>query len=186
METGFAAASMDDISEAYGATKGIIYYHFKSKSALFFAVQRRAMEKTRDAIAPHANSNHPPAEKLWNMAKAHTMLMMEHLSYLRVAAQGLELHLSSRTTALERAELKAITNLRDGNEALYTKVIQEGVDAGVFREVEPKLLVKPLLGALNWTSRWYRPRKGETATDRERMATEIATFALQAFIGPSA
>ncbi len=47
MESGFAAASLDDISEAYGATKGIIYYHFKNKSALFFAVQRRAMEMTR-------------------------------------------------------------------------------------------------------------------------------------------
>lgn len=180
MESGFAAASVDDISEAYGATKGIIYYHFKNKSSLFFAVQRRAMEMTRDAIEPHALSKSPPGERLWNMAKAHTLLMMRHLSYLRVAAQGLELHLSSRTTAQERAELKAITELRDGNEALYTRVIQEGVDASEFRQVDAKLLVKPLLGALNWTSRWYRPRSGETAADRDRIAEEIATFALQA------
>lgn len=186
MESGFAAASLDDISEAYGATKGIIYYHFKNKSALFFAVQRRAMEMTRDAIEPHARSDETASERLWQMAKAHTLLMMQHLSYLRVAAQGLELHLSSRTTAKERSELKAITDLRDGNQALYAQVIQEGIDAGEFRPVDANLLVKPLLGALNWTSRWYRPRSGETAADRNRIAEEIATFALQAFITPPA
>lgn len=184
MESGFAAASLDDISEAYGATKGIIYYHFKNKSALFFAVQRRAMEMTRDAIEPHARSDETASERLWKMAKAHTLLMMQHLSYLRVAAQGLELHLSSRTTAKERSELKAITDLRDGNQALYAQVIQEGIDAGEFRPVDANLLVKPLLGALNWTSRWYRPRSGETAAHRNRIAEEIATFALQAFIAP--
>jgi AcrR family transcriptional regulator len=182
MEIGFAAASVDDISEAYGATKGIIYYHFRSKSALFFGVQRRAMQMTREAIEPHALSAQPAATRLYDMAYAHTMLMMRQLSYLRVAAQGLELHLSGRTSARERAELEAIMALRDGNETLYVKVIEEGVKSGEFRAVDPKLSVKPLLGALNWTSRWYRPRPKETEKDRVRIATEVASFAMQALL----
>ncbi len=181
MELGFATASVDDISAAYGATKGIIYYHFKNKSTLFFAVQRRAMEMTRAAIEPHALADAAPSEKIYQMAHAHTLLIMRHLSYLRVAAQGLELHLSGRTSTKERAELQAITDLRDGNEMMYVRVIEEGIKAGEFRGVDAKLWVKPLLGALNWTSRWYRPRPQETEADRERLASEIAMFALQAF-----
>lgn len=182
MNLGFSAASLDDISVAYGATKGIIYYYYRNKSALFFAVQRRAMELTREAIEPHALSAEPPAAKLRKMAHDHTVLMMEHLAYLRVAAQGLELHLTGRTTASERAELEDILKLRAANEALYVRVIEEGVQSGDFRAMDAKLLVKPLLGALNWTSRWYHPRKNETAKDRERVASELAGFAVSALL----
>jgi AcrR family transcriptional regulator len=182
MEIGFAAASVDDISEAYGATKGIIYYHFRNKSALFFAVQRRAMEMTREAIEPPALADQSAATRLYDMAYAHTMLMMSQLSYLRVAAQGLELHLTGRTSARERTELEAIMALRDSNETLYVKVIEAGVKQGEFRPLDPKLSVKPLLGALNWTSRWYRPRPKETDKDRVRIATEVASFAVQALL----
>lgn len=182
MNLGFSAASLDDISVAYGATKGIIYYYYRNKSALFFAVQRRAMELTREAIEPHALSSEPPAVKLRKMAHDHTVLMMEHLAYLRVAAQGLELHLTGRTTASERAELEDILKLRAANEALYVRVIEEGVQSGDFRAMDAKLLVKPLLGALNWTSRWYHPRKNETAKDRERVASELAGFAVSALL----
>lgn len=182
MNLGFSAASLDDISVAYGATKGIIYYYYRNKSALFFAVQRRAMELTREAIEPHALSAEPPAVKLRKMAHDHTVLMMEHLAYLRVAAQGLELHLTGRTTASERAELEDILKLRAANEALYVRVIEEGVRSGDFRAMDAKLLVKPLLGALNWTSRWYHPRKNETAKDRERVASELAGFAVSALL----
>ncbi len=182
MKLGFAAASLDDISEQYGATKGIIYYHFRSKTALFFAVQRRAMALTREAIEPAALSSGSARERLQQMAIAHTLLMMEHLDYLRVAGQGLELHLSGRTSEEERAEMKVITQLRDSNEKLYLKVLNEGVDSGEFRPMDTRVAVKPLLGALNWTSRWYHPRKTETRADREKLAAEIGQFAVHAFL----
>jgi AcrR family transcriptional regulator len=182
MKLGFAAASLDDISDNYGATKGIIYYHFRSKTALFFAVQRRAMELTREAIEPSASSSAPPRERLEKMALAHTLQMMEHLDYLRVAAQGLEWHLGGRTTDEERAEMKRITALRDSNERLYLKVLEEGLASGQFRNMDARIAVKPLLGALNWTSRWYQPRKGETRSDREAIAAEIARYAVHGLL----
>jgi len=64
MELGFAATSVDDISETYRATKGLVCYHYRSKSALFFAVQRRAMKLTREAIEPFASSDASRADKI--------------------------------------------------------------------------------------------------------------------------
>lgn len=183
MNQGFAATSLDDISDNYGgASKGIIYYHFRSKTNLFFAVQRRAMELTRQAIVDIATGTGAPRDRLEHMAVAHTLLMMEHLDYLRVAAQGLELHLSGRTTEEERREIANITALRDGNEKLYLDVIEEGVKSGEFRRVNPRIAVKPLLGALNWTSRWYHPREGESRAERVLLAEEIGRFAVHAFL----
>jgi hypothetical protein len=42
--------------------------------------------------------------------------------------------------------------------------------------------VKALLGSLNWTSRWYQPRPGETRAERERLAEELAQFAVHVFL----
>lgn len=50
--------------------------------------------------------------------------------------------------------------------------------AGDFRGGPPALQVKPLLGALNWTTMWYRPRAGESEADREAIARDIADFAV--------
>lgn len=178
MELGFAGASLDDISDHYGATKGIIYYHFRSKTALFFAVQRRAMELTRDAVEPAALGPGSAIERLQRMAFAHALLMMDQYSYLRAAGQGLELQLSGRTTEEERSEMKRIVALRDANERLYLHVLQAGIDAGECRRMDARIAVKAMLGALNWTSRWYQPRRNETPADREAMATEIARYAV--------
>lgn len=176
MRQGFAATSLDRVSEEIGSTKGAIYYYYRSKSELFFAVHRRGMELTEAAIRPQFEVHAAPRERLHAMACAHTMLVIDNLPYLRVIAQGLEMHLLERTNASERAELAEVAALREANENLYIRVIKDGVASGDFRSVDPKLAAKPLLGALNWTSRWYQPRDGETAANKKKLARSIADF----------
>jgi AcrR family transcriptional regulator len=176
MRQGFAATSLDRVSDEIGSTKGAIYYYYRSKSDLFFAVHRRAMELTEAAIRPPFEAKASAHERLHKMAVAHTLLMMDELPYLRVAAQGLELHLLERTNEDERAELAEVGALREANESLYIRAIKDGISAGELRPVDARFIAKPLLGALNWTSRWYHPRPGETAAARKRMAESIADF----------
>jgi AcrR family transcriptional regulator len=176
MRQGFAATSLDRISDEIGATKGAIYYYYRSKSELFFAVHRRGMELTAAAIQPPFEMHGSARRRLHGMALAHTFLVMDQLPYLRVIAQGLELHLLERTNERERADLAEVGGLREANENFYIRVIREGVASREFRSVDPKLAAKPLLGALNWTSRWYQPRPGETAAARKRLAVSIAEF----------
>ena len=38
MASGFANATIDDIAREVGATKGLVYYHFRSKFDIFLAV----------------------------------------------------------------------------------------------------------------------------------------------------
>lgn len=176
MRQGFAATSLDRISDELGATKGLIYYHYRSKTDLFFAVHRRAMALSNEAIRPPFETSGPAETRLRRMAIAHTHLVMDHLPYMRVAAQSLEMHLLERTSAGERAELAEVSALREANEALYIRVLEDGIAAGAFRRVDPRLVAKPLLGALNWTSRWYQPRPDETPAARRRIAEGIADF----------
>ena len=176
MRQGFAATSIDRVGDEIALTKGAIYHYFRSKSELFFAVHRRGLELTEAAIRPPFKSKSDPATRLHGMALAHTLLVIEHLPYLRVIAQGLELHLLERTNETERAALAEVAAMRKANEDLYIRVIRQGIASGHFRTVDAKLAAKPLLGALNWTSRWYQPRSGETAAHRQRVAESIADF----------
>lgn len=177
MTLGFAATSVDSICAAMGQTKGSVYYHFRSKTDLFFAVYRRAMEFTEAAL-DGVPANLAPRQRLHGMAVAHTMLIIEQLPYLRVAALGLEMHLLGRTTPSERAEMQELVDLRDASERRYVDVIAAGVRVGAFRKVDPRRAAKPLLGALNWTSRWYHPQPQQRKADREAIAREIADFVL--------
>lgn len=178
-EMGFAATTIDSVADQIGVTKGSVYYYYRSKTDLFFAVHRRAMQLNLDTVTPLAeDAGATPSQRLWNMAHAHTHLMMAHLPYQRVTVQGVELHLAGRTTAGQRAELEDLVRQRDRYESLFRAVIEAGMAAGDFRRGVPALLVKPLLGALNWTTMWYRPRVGETQADREAIARDIADFAV--------
>lgn len=175
MTLGFAATSVDSICAAMGQTKGSVYYHFRSKTDLFFAVYRRAMEFTAAAL-DEVPADLAPRPRLHGMAVGHTMLIIEQLSYLRVAALGLEMHLLGRTTPSERAQMQELIDLRDASERRYVDVIAAGVRSGAFRNVDPRRAAKPLLGALNWTSRWYHPQPQQRRADKEAIAHEIADF----------
>jgi len=176
-QMGFAAATIDSVADLIGVTKGSVYYYYRSKTDLFFAVHRRAMEINLDAITPVARETSvSPSQRIWNMAHRHTHLMMEHLNYQRVTVQGLEMHLMGRTNEQQRAQLEELVQLRDNYERLFRTVIDQGVEAGEFPATKVGLTVKPLLGALNWTTMWYQPREGETAEDRETIARHVANF----------
>lgn len=176
-QMGFASATIDTVADLIGVTKGSVYYYYRSKTDLFFAVHRRAMEINLDAITPLARASGVSAsQRIWNMAHRHTHLMMEHLNYQRVTVQGLEMHLMGRTNEQQRAQLEELVQLRDTYERLFRTVIEQGMEAGEFPAMRVELTVKPLLGALNWTTMWYQPRDGETEDDRESIARHVANF----------
>lgn len=183
MRQGFAATSIDEVAALIGATKGSVYYYFRNKTELFCAVHRRAMDMNLAVVRPIAGGPGTPQARLAAMAEAHAMLMLTALPYQRVTVQGLEMNLLGRTTAGERSLLHEIVALRDAYEALFRGVLAEGVAAGAFRQADPRLVVKPLLGALNWTALWYAPRPRETEKARRALAAEIARFALAGAVG---
>ena len=45
--------------------------------------------------------------------------------------------------------------------------------AGDQTDCETMFAAKALLGALNWTTLWYRPRKGELESERLAIAEEV-------------
>ncbi|MCY1195494.1 hypothetical protein D9M72_68170 [compost metagenome] len=175
----YDATTLDQIGDALGVTKGSIYHHYRSKAHLFTAVYQRALEMNIATVEPIARQPGVRAiDRLYRMAYAHAMQVMKHLSYQRVAVQGLESHLMGRINEEQRARLDEVISLRDHYEELFVSVLTQAIEAGELPRQNPRLAAKPLFGAINWTTMWYQPRPGETAADRERLAAHLATFVL--------
>ena len=176
---GFTPASIDVIASQIGVTKGSVYYHYRSKADLFFAVHKRAMVINLKAQVPIASDDSVnPQEKLYRMGYRHAMLMMEYLYYQRVTVQGVELHQSMSTTPAEREALAEVIAMRDTYENLFSQAVRDGVVNGLFSSIDHSLAAKGILGALNWITVWYRPRDSEASDFRQRVASQLATQAV--------
>lgn len=179
MTRGFAAASIDDVAEVLGCTKGKIYHHYRSKTDLFFDVHKRAMAMDLNAVTAAREAGETALDRLLAMANAHLMLIMKELAYQRVAVQGLEMHLAGQTTPEQRSTLREILALRDQYEGLFAAEIAAAVEAGLLPAQNVDLIVKPFMGALNWTTIWYRQRRNQSQAECRRIADEIARYALR-------
>lgn len=179
MRKGYAAASIDDVAEVLGCTKGRIYHHYRSKADLFFDVHKRGMAMDLAAVRGCAKEGQAPLDRLFDMAVAHLLVIMNELAYQRVAVQGLEMHLAGQTTPEQRSTLREILALRDEYEGLFAAEIARAVEAGAIPPQDVGLVVKPFLGALNWTTIWFRQRRNQSQVERRRIAEQIARFALR-------
>lgn len=183
---GFSSASIDVIASQIGATKGSVYYHYRSKTDLFFAVHKRAMVINLKAQLPIASDKTRPAlQRLHDMAYRHALVMMESYFYQRVTVQGVELHQSTSTTPIEREALTQVVAMRDAYEGLFEQVLEEGVRQGSLAPLDSSLATKSILGSLNWITVWYRPREGELGSTRQRMAEQLARQATHGVALPS-
>jgi len=74
-ERGYAGVSLDSIAHAVGVTKGGIYFHFRGKEELFFAVLDRLSELRREVLAP------TDAPAAGGGAAALRVLLARHLEF---------------------------------------------------------------------------------------------------------
>lgn len=132
MEFGFASSTIDAVANRLGATKSQIYHYFSSKAALFFEVQRSAMERLTREVEPLARSPGSPADRLRAVAFRHTMVILEDLPIQKISLQGLERQLLEAAVGRHTRKFRNAIRLRDEFEQLFAEVIDEGVRAGLF------------------------------------------------------
>lgn len=174
MRLGYAKASIDEIADQLGATKGRVYHYYRSKADILMDVHRHVLHLMMSGVTPLANSDGEPAEVLRAMVHRHAMLVMENLSFTRVA-------LPNTTDLLvteKRDFVREINKARAEYERMFVDVLERGMAQGVFRKADATLVAKPLLGSLNWTVIWYSDDRRGAARSREDIADAIADYAL--------
>ena len=116
MRSGFANATIDEIARDVGATKGLIYYHFRSKFDIFLTVYEESMHRVRERVEPHTRGDGSGRERLIAMSIAHELNLMEDFAYHHVVHQAVRGEMSTALKARQRDALLALNKLRSDYE----------------------------------------------------------------------
>lgn len=166
---GFRATTMDDIAREVRATRGLVYYHFRSKAEIFYELHMAALDELIDGFHRSVDRVRGPAQKLERAIQAHVDFTCRRLTLAGVTSRMMEIH---NARDFPRRYREAIVAKRDEYERLFKELIQEGVAQGVFRTTDVSVAEKTVLGALNWMVFWYRPRGRLSAAQLTRLTTE--------------
>lgn len=177
-EYGYSDATIDTIAECLIATKGFIYYHFRSKINIYLGVFEEGMRRTYAPVEAVFQNRDDPEAALVEMSTEHITVLMEHFSYHQAVHEGVRLRLSSRVTATDRDVLQQLNELRDSYEMLFRTVVEEGVAVGCFQIDDAAFFTRVLLSSLNGTDSWFRPELTKIGGIDREFAKRVATFVL--------
>lgn len=153
---GYHGASVDEIASALNMTKGNLYYYFANKEEILFACHEYSLDKLLALMDEVHADTAPPEAKLRRLVLAfvHTILDDLHGTALTLDPEALSPPLFKRVIAK-----------RDQFDHGIRAIIQQGIDQGVFRPGDPKMIEFAMMGAVNWISKWFDPA-GEQTSDQ--------------------
>ncbi len=170
-EKGYHETTMKDIGNACRCEPSNIYNYFPSKEALLYEIIIQDVGLLVSSIKHLENDDlTSPAEQLQSLIKNHINIS---LGYRRTAKLLFEIE--SELRILSPAKQKKIFKLRDDYDRILQKIIRRGIDAGVFAEVDVKLVNYCIASMIIRTRLWYSPR-GRLSADE--IADGIFKFTL--------
>ena len=170
MELGYARASIDEIADQLGATKGRVYHYYRSKADILMDIHRHVLDMMYREVKPFSEQE-SAAAALRAMAYRHVTIIMENLAFTRVALLSTtDLFVNER----QRGFVSEISEVRSAYENMFVTVLERGMTSGDFRKANARLLAKPLLGSLNWTTMWYADRP--SSAPRGEIADTVADY----------
>ncbi len=162
VQEGFDRTTVRMLAQEMGIKSGSLFHHFRDKQEILCAVieegTQNALVIAREAL--EASEPNPEA-RLHAMARAHLETLLTDRN-----AHVVALYEWRRLDAESRAHL---SHLRDAYEALWQEVVGDALEAGLIHG-DKFLVSRFVLGALNWTVRWYDPEGSRTP---EELAREL-------------
>jgi len=147
---GYSGTSMRDIAGAVGVLPGSLYAHIASKEALLVDIVEDGINRFLDAVRPHAESAATPADKIRAMVIAHVTVVADNPERSLVVFH--------QWRFLGDDNIQAAIGKRRDYEQAFIGVIEEGMKSGAFRpNLNRRIAVLTILGALNWTPEWLSP-----------------------------
>jgi AcrR family transcriptional regulator len=147
-ERGFHATTLDDIATQVGVRKTALYHYFPDKEAILYRCHRDSLAEVSRLVARARGHSVSAADRLRQVIREHVRVMTETLEGSPLAFE---------VTALAPERQAEIIAARDQYERELRELVAEGIAAGEFRPMDPKVVTFAILGAINWIARWYRP-----------------------------
>ena len=128
---GYTATSIEEIAEAAGVSLPVTYHYVKRKSEIMRMIMEDLLSSFKESVASQIGSIHRPDERL-----AAAMML-----YSKAVALQKEkiLLVYQKSGSLDGRSKARIMQLEVEVSRIFGEIIQDGIDKGVFREVDVDL-----------------------------------------------
>ena len=150
-ERGYDQTSIQDLADAIGLAAGGLYHYIGSKERLLISICDQLMEPLLDGAAALVEEDAPPAGQLRALVRLWVGHVVEHRDHMLVFQQ--ERHVIERGT-----QWRGVRSSRKRFERLVDDVLARVEASGEAAFADRRLAVSALLGMVNQTAQWYRPR----------------------------
>jgi AcrR family transcriptional regulator len=164
-QRGYHATGIVDLCEANGLGKGAFYHYIGSKEELLAAIHDRVMDEVLLGAERVAEAGGSPTAMLTMLGDELLDVIYRYPDHVWVF-----LHEFPALTA-ERADRFRVR--RREYERQVEAVLQAGIDAGEFRDIDPRLTALAWLGMHNYTYLWLKVDGRLTARDVAKPFADI-------------
>lgn len=149
---GYAAASTRELAAALGMEKASLYYHFRKKEDVLYAICVTCLEHGIRTVTEAVQKAATPTDKVQTLIRAHLRAILD--SPDRYATTLTELR------SLGPRRRKKVMELRDQHESFVRSVLQNAQNEGIVRkDISVKYLSLSLLDLLNYSMFWFQHGK---------------------------
>lgn len=155
---GYAQTSLGDVADALDTDRATIYYYVASKKELLHEVVRDVVAQVAKDALEIQRRKEPPPLKLHKLVVALIRSYAANYPYQYVYIQ--------EGMAVNSHGDAHLFKLGQQYERALVDIISEGMADGSFSSSgDAKIIAYGILGALNWTHRWFNP-KGRLSPDQ--------------------
>jgi AcrR family transcriptional regulator len=173
-ERGYQATSMQDLTEATGLAAGGLYHYIGSKERLLIRICDELLEPLLERARAIVAREAPATEHLHELLRAWLAHIATHTDHMLVFAQ--ERHVIER-----EPQWREVRRQRKAFEQILDDVLARGEQDGTMAFADRGLTLLALLGMVNHTATWLRPRGRLSA---EQIADGYCDLLLKAGAAP--
>jgi AcrR family transcriptional regulator len=155
---GYQATSITELSEATGLAAGGLYHYIGNKDSLLGLICDELLEPLIAEATEILEQDGSAASHLRKVLRAWLEHIEAHQDHMLVFVQ-------ERQVMEQEPQWRRVRAQRRAFEEILERILARGEEEGVFRFDDRGLALLALLGMVNYTAQWLRPRGRLSATE---------------------
>lgn len=162
---GYHGTGMSELGRAAKLGRGALYHHISTKEELLFEITMAPLAALLAVGEAIEESPRGPEDKLRALSRTLLEDIAASLPAYTVSMREMR--------SLSGARAQALIDARNAYEAVWRRVMEDGVRQRVFRAADP-VTVRALLGMHNYSYLWLRPDGPRTPAQLSELLSDIA------------